>query len=156
MGTLFYLSALSSLVATLWTSASSSNSWSNILNGFVGNEKDPSRGIIRRIRHHRLPQLQSTILHHTSTRTRVSLESIRPVQNCEIGQTNLIRIAIDNCGQTEIARIDRVMADLELEVAAVIEFRPLEFTIVLDQMGAGVVGGGDRNVLASGRWRRDC
>ncbi len=40
------------------------------------------------------------------------------------------------------------MANLELEVAAVIEFRPLEFAVVVDQVGTGVVGARDCDVLA--------
>jgi len=106
--------------------------YSDILYWLVRDEEDPSRSIIRRVRHHRLPQLQSPILHHTPARTWVSLQSVRPVQHCEVCQADFIRIAIDDCGQAKIASIDGVMADLELEVAAVIELGPLQFAIVLD------------------------
>lgn len=42
------------------------------------------------------------------------------------------------------------MADLELEVAAVVEFGPLQLAVVGDQVGTSVVGGCEGDVLTGG------
>jgi len=76
------------------------------------------------------------------------LERIGSVQDREIRQADLVRVAIDDRGQAEEVGGDGVVANLELEVAAVIEFRPLEFAVVVDQVGTGVVGARDCDVLA--------
>ena len=130
--------------------------YSDILHILVRDKVEPSRRIIRRIRLHRLPTLQRSILHNPSTghTRRTPIQSVGPAQNGEVGQADLIRVPVDNGWQAKVARIDRIMANLQFKVSTIIQLIPLQFAIGADEPSAGIVGCCNGDVVASGAWTR--
>lgn len=116
------------------------------------NEVNPSIRIIRTIRHDPLTTLQRSILHYTPTRHRITVQSVLAAKHRKICQADLIWVSVDDRRHPKVASIDRVLANMELEVAAIVQLTPLKFAIELYQVATSVVGGCERDVLAG--WTR--
>lgn len=52
---------------------------------------------------------------------------------------DLIWIPVDNGWHSEIICLNRLVADLELKVAAIVKLRPLQLAVVLDQIMARII-----------------
>ena len=129
---------------------------SDILHILMRDEIQARRRRIRLIRLHRPPALERPILHHPSTRhaRRAAIQGISSAQHRKVGQADLVRVAVDNGGQAEVARVDGIVADVQLKVSAIVQLAPLQFAVGADEPGAGVVGGGDGDVLPGGAGTR--
>lgn len=113
----------------------------------MADEVDTRIRVVRRIRCHHLPPLQRPVRNHTTARHRVPVELVRPAEHREVGQADLIRVPVDDSRHSEVARVDGIMANVELEVTAVVELAPLELAVVLDEVAARVVCGCDGDVV---------
>lgn len=83
------------------------------------------------------------------------LEAIAAVQDGEVGQADLARVAGDDGGHAEEVGVEPGVRDVEFVVAAVVCFGPLELAVVSHQVVADVVGAGDGDVLAEGTGAAD-
>lgn len=92
--------------------------------------------------------LQRPVLHHTTAHRRVPLQLVGATQDREVRQADFVRVPVDDGGKAEVVGRDATLADLQLEVAAVVDFRPLQLAVGADQEAAGVVGFGEGDVLA--------
>lgn len=98
---------------------------------------------------HHISHFDRSIFHHT-TRCRRSFEPLQvtiSAQDGEIGDADLVWVAIDDGWQTEVLGVNPISRDVEFVVATVVTFGPLKLTIVPDQGSADVVGGSDGDVL---------
>ena len=93
---------------------------SQILYRIMRYEIQPRDSIIGDIRLHGFPQLRRTILDHASAGT-WSLQGVGPTQHCEVCQGDLIRVSVHDGWHAEVIRLDGLVAELQLEIAAVVE-----------------------------------
>jgi hypothetical protein len=105
------------------------------------------------------PVLQRTVFYHTASDR--PLQSISACLDGEVGQRDLEAVACAQVRQAEVAGLYTLGGDLELVVAAVVAFLPLQFLVVADQEGGLVVGFGEGGVGAEGGvggdgWGCDC
>lgn len=122
----------------------------------MADEVNTGIGIISRIRRDRLPSFQSPVRNHPAAGHRVPIELVRAAEHREVGQADLVGVSVDDGWQPEVACVDGVVADVQLEVAAVVELAPLQLAVVFDQVAACVVGGRDGDVVACGAGTGDC
>lgn len=117
---------------------------------------NPRIRIVSRIRHNQLPPLQRPILNHPTARHRVPIQLVLTTKHSEVREADLVGVSVDDGRQPEVAGVDGVVADVQLEVAAVVELAPLQLAVVFDQVAACVVGGGEGDVLPCWTGARDC
>jgi hypothetical protein len=103
---------------------------------------------VRNIASTRSPVLQRTVLNHTASNR--PLQGISTRLDGEVGQRDLEAVASAQVRQAEVASLHTLGRDLQLVVAAVVAFLPLQFFIVADQEGGLVVGFGEGGVGAEG------
>jgi len=115
----------------------------------LANKPVTTVSIVRDIASTSRPVLQRTMLNHTAGDR--PLQCICARLNCEVGQRNLKAVTRAQVRQTEVAGAHAFGGDLQLVVAAVVAFLPLQFFIVADQEGGLVVGFDERGVGAEGR-----
>lgn len=116
----------------------------------MADEVDTRVRIIRRVRRHHLPPLQRPIRNHATGRHRVPVELVRAAEHREVGQADLVGVPVDDGRQPEVARVDGIVADVELEVTAVVELAPLQLAVVFDEVAACVVRGCEGDVVTCG------
>lgn len=121
----------------------------------MGDEIRPRLGVVGEIRLHGFAASQDSVLHHPSTGHGVPIECIGPAQNGKVRQADLVGVPVDDGGHAEETGVDRAVADLQLKVAAIIELRPLEFTVCCYEIVTLVVGSFDGNVVAIRTWACD-
>lgn len=132
-------------------------SFSNILPILMGDEIQTCIGIIRHVGLHHFAASQHTVFHHAAAGDGISMQGVFATENGKVGQADLVGVSIDHGGHAEEARVDGAVADVQLEIASIIQFRPLEFAVVRHQEAALVVGRLDGDVLAirtRARYRR--
>jgi hypothetical protein len=79
-----------------------------------------------------------------------------PVQDSEIGNADLVWVAIDNCRQAEVSGVHFLFRYVEFIVATMVCFGPLKLTIGRDQIIADVVRGSNGDVLSQRAGTADC
>ena len=84
---------------------------SNVFLVIRRNEIPPTRNrrVISSIRHNCLSSLQRSILHYTTSHSRISRQRVGPTQYGEVCQADLIRVTVDDGGHAEVAGIYRVI-----------------------------------------------
>lgn len=112
------------------------------------------RRVLRDVRLRRLPELQRPVLHNPFPRCGIPRKRIRAVHHREIRQADLVRVAVHHRWHAEVQRSHVVVRDLQFVVAAVVQFRPLQFAVECRQEVAGVVGPRDGDVLSRGAGAR--
>ena len=120
---------------------------SQIFHRILRDEIRPSHGIVGGIRLHGFTQFQRSVFYYASTGTWIPLQGIGPTQYCKVRQADLIRIAVDEGWHSKVIGFYRLVTDLKLKVAAIINLRPLQLAIVLNQIIARIIGFGQSNVL---------
>ena len=120
----------------------------------MADEIYPGLGIIRAVSLDSASSLQRPVLYHPITWHGIPVESIRAAHDCEVGQRDLVRIAVDDRRHAKVAGVDAIMTDMQLEVAAVVELAPLEFSVVGNQCTTRVVGCSNSDILTRRRRRR--
>ena len=111
--------------------------------------------VVSYIGHYSLAEFQCPVFDHTSSWRRITRERVGPVLDGEISQANLIRVAVHDGGHAEVARVDGVVADLQLEVASVVHLGPLKLAVVFGQVVAGVIGFRETDILSVRTGARD-
>ena len=118
------------------------------------NKIQPCRRRIRDIRLLCHASLHETILHRRIDHTPIiSVQSIFPRHDCKVGQRNLIRIAIHDRRHPEVVRLHGRLRDMQLVVAAIVEFLPLQLAVSGDEpfRGLHALGDGDVGAVRAGR-----
>lgn len=125
----------------------------NVLLVGLANEPDTGLGVVGSISLHNLAKLESTTL-NLSTSNR-SLQLVCARLDSKVGERDLVRISVDNCGQTKVVGLDLVIRNVQLKVAAIINVVPLQLRIGTDKPSAGIISGGQSDILSVRARRRD-
>jgi len=99
-----------------------------------------------------LTHLERTRLDDTTSDR--ATETVGTVGDAEVGNVDLVWVAVDDGWGTEEGGVDKVVGDLQLVVTAVVEVLPLQLLVGFDEPVGVVVGGGEGDVLAVWTWRR--
>lgn len=78
--------------------------------------------VVRAVRLDRPSALEGSIFYYPVAYDRVSIQTVSPIQDRKIRQADLVGVSVDDGGHSEIACIDRVLADLEFEIATTRKF----------------------------------
>ena len=103
----------------------------------------------------RLTVLERAVLDPAASGSGVTRQGVGAVFHREIRYADLVGVAVDDGRQAEVVGRHLLVADVQFEVAPVVELRPLQLAVVLGQVVAGVVGFREGDVLAVWTWARD-
>jgi hypothetical protein len=105
---------------------------------------------------HGLSQLDSTILNRAAHchRCAMALEVIGTRLDDEVGKRDLVWVSVQNRWHAEEFSLDFYLGDVQLKVATVVDFRPLQLSVGSDESFAGINRRCKSNILAIWRLRR--
>lgn len=110
-----------------------------------------SSGVVRDIRNLDLATLKRASLY--SSTSNWPLQPVLAALDSEVGSRNLVRVLSHDRWHTKVASVDLVVADLQLEVAAIIDLRPLQLWVIGREPVGLVVRLSDGDVLTVRRRR---
>lgn len=102
-----------------------------IFNIVHGDKVLSSSSVVGSISLSHMANLESTRLDHT-TGNRTS-EAVSTASDAEVGDGDLVRVAVDDGGCAEIVCVNSLVGHLQLEVAAVVQIVPLQLFVGGDQ-----------------------
>ena len=114
-----------------------------------------SFSVLGQIRLHHSSPFKRSIFNHPATRHWITLKCVRSREHGEVGKTYFFGAADPRVRDAKEICLDGFLGDVKLEIATIINLRPLKFAVVRQQDAADIVRRFDGNVLTAGAWTGD-